>query len=70
MAEIEGRGVPAVFVATTEFIKAAEAQSGALGVEPAGVFVDHPIQNRTDNEIRRIAEDALDAIVRAICSQS
>jgi hypothetical protein len=63
---LEALGVPTVFVASTEFIDAAEAQSRALGADPARVFVPHPIQDRTDDEIRRLADDAVDAIVGAV----
>ena len=68
ITELEGRGVPAVFVATTEFKEAAEAQATALGFDPAVVYVPHPIQNRTDEEIQAIADDALDAILNSICT--
>jgi len=64
--DLERRGVPAVFVASREFGKAAEVQSEALGFRPAWVLVDHPIQNRTDDEMRAIAEGAVDAIVAAL----
>jgi hypothetical protein len=50
-------------VATTEFIDAAAVQSKALGTDPAYVFVPHPVQDRTDEEMRRMAEDHLDAIL-------
>lgn len=53
-------------VATTAFEEAARAQGAALGFEPAVVWVPHPIQNRTDEELRRIADDALEPILRAI----
>lgn len=52
-----------MFVATTEFISAAEAQGKALGFDPAVVFVEHPIQDRTDDEIRALAEGAFDDIL-------
>ncbi len=60
--------MPAVFVATTEFEEAAEAQATALGFDPAVVYVPHPIQDRTDEEIRAIADDALDSILSSICT--
>jgi alkanesulfonate monooxygenase SsuD/methylene tetrahydromethanopterin reductase-like flavin-dependent oxidoreductase (luciferase family) len=63
---IEATGVPMVFVASTEFVDAAEAQARALGADPARVFVPHPIQDRTDDELRALADDAIDAIVIAI----
>jgi hypothetical protein len=62
MTALEGQGLPAVYVASTEFVEAAAAQSRALGFEPAGVFVAHPIQDRTDDEMRALADAALEAI--------
>lgn len=50
-------------MATTEFIDAAAVQSKALGTDPAYVFVPHPIQDRTDDELRKLADDHLDAIL-------
>jgi len=52
-----------VYVASTEFVEAGEAQARALGFTPAAVFVAHPIQDRTDDEVRALAEGAVDAIV-------
>ena len=60
--DLEARGVPGVFVATVEFIDGAEAQAKALGADPAAVYVEHPIQARTDAEMREIAERAYDAL--------
>ena len=56
---IEAAGVPMVFVASTEFVEAADAQSRSLGADPARVFVAHPIQDRTDDELRALADVAL-----------
>lgn len=66
ITDLEGRGVPGVFVASTEFIDAAAAQADALGFEPAVVFVAHPIQDRTDDEIGALAEAAAGEIVAAL----
>ncbi len=63
---LEALGVPTVFVASTEFIDAAQAQASALGADPARVFVPHPIQDRTDEELQTLADDAFDALVRAV----
>jgi hypothetical protein len=52
-----------VGVATTEFIDAAAVQSRALGTDPAYVFVPHPIQDRTDDEVRRLADEHFEAIL-------
>ncbi len=56
--ELEARGTPTVFVASAEFMEAAAVQARALGFEPAAVFVQHPIQDRTDAEMRALAEAA------------
>ena len=56
--ELEARGTPTVFVASSEFVEAAAAQARALGFQPAAVFVQHPIQDRTDAEMRALAETA------------
>jgi hypothetical protein len=66
IADLEGRGLPGVFVASTEFVDAAAAQAAALGFDPARVFVPHPIQDRTDDEMRALAEAAVDEILAAI----
>ena len=70
IADLESRGIPAVFIASTEFVVAAEAQSRALGFEPARVFVPHPIQDRTDDEMRSLADGAVDAVLAAVTSAS
>ena len=63
--------MPAVFVASTEFVDAAATQAGALGFpDLARVFVAHPIQDRTDDEVRALADRAVDAIVAAITAQA
>ena len=66
ISELEARGVPGVFVASAEFVVAAQAQATALGFPSARVFVPHPIQDRTDEEMRAYAEAAYEAIVRSI----
>ena len=55
-----------VFVASTEFIDAAAAQSSALGADPAVVFVPHPIQDRTDDEMRALADNCFEELLRSI----
>ena len=65
IADLENRGVPAVFVASTEFVSAATSQSAALGFPAASVFVAHPIQDRSDDEMRALAEAAADEVLAA-----
>ena len=67
IVDLERRGLPGVFVASAEFVDAAVAQSTALGFpDVARVFTPHPIQDRTDDEMRTYAELAYDAIVASI----
>ena len=56
---LDGRGIPGVSIVTTEFTDAVEVQSRALGFDPAIVYVPHPIQNRTRDELARIADEAI-----------
>lgn len=53
-------------MATTEFVDAWRTQSEALGYEPEMIFIPHPIQDRTDAEIRALADDAVDAILERL----
>ena len=67
IVDLETRGVPAVFVASAEFVDAATAQSQALGFPTvARVFTPHPIQDRTDEEMVSYADAALTEIIAAI----
>jgi hypothetical protein len=63
---LDQRGVPGIFIASTEFIEAAEAQAKALGFAPASVFIQHPIQDRTDDEVNALADGALEMILAKI----
>ena len=63
ITDFEGIGLPGVFVASAEFVAAAQAQATALGFETARVFVPHPIQDRTDDELRALAEAAVDQVL-------
>ena len=52
-----------MFVASDEFVEAAAAQGQALGFAPAVCYVPHPIQDRTDDEIRALADAAFEEIL-------
>ena len=56
---LDGRGIPGVSIVTTEFTDAVEVQAKALGFDPAVVYVPHPIQNRTREELAKLADDAI-----------
>jgi hypothetical protein len=62
----DSRGIPGVSVVTTGFTDAVELQSKALGFEPAILYVPHPIQNRTAEELSKIADDAAEQALRML----
>ncbi len=68
ITNLEAAGTPAVFVASSEFVDAAETQATALGFAAARVFLPHPIQDRTDAEMVALAEASIDEVVAAITS--
>ncbi len=70
IADLESRGLVGVFVASDVFIDAAAAQSASLGYEPASVFVAHPIQDRTDDEMRVLAEKAYAVLVERLTANA
>ena len=60
----ENWGIPAVPVATTEFMLPARAQAAALGrPDLDAIYVAHPIQDQTPREIQDRADAALQEIV-------
>ena len=48
------------------FKPAAAAQCKSLGFEPAIVWVAHPIQNRTPDQLADLADAVIDAILSLI----
>ena len=69
IADLEDRGMVGVFIASDVFVDAAVAQSASLGIEPARLFVAHPIQDRTDDEMRALADTAIDALIARLTSE-
>jgi hypothetical protein len=69
IVDLESRGIPGVFVATVEFTDGAEVQARALGAEAAAVYTEHPIQDRTDQEMTGIADAAFDALVAQLVGE-
>jgi len=67
--DLENRGLPSGFVASCEFEQAANAQGKSLGIKPARVFVPHPIQDRTDEEMAALAQSAIDDVTALILSE-
>lgn len=67
IADLETRGIPGVFVASEEFVTAATSQSVALGFpDLKRVFTSHPIQDRTDAEMKALAEQVFTEVLAAI----
>ena len=65
--KLESLGVPAVAVATHEFMTAARAQASALGRSDFdAVYVAHPIQDQTKEEIQAKAEAVLEEIAKRL----
>ena len=64
--DLESRGIPSGFVASTELVQAAEAQGNSLGIHPKRVFVPHPIQDRTDTEMTQLAGQAIESIIALV----
>jgi alkanesulfonate monooxygenase SsuD/methylene tetrahydromethanopterin reductase-like flavin-dependent oxidoreductase (luciferase family) len=62
--KLESLGIAAVPVATHEFMTAARAQAAALGrADLDAVYVQHPIQDQTPQEIAAKAEAVIGEIV-------
>jgi alkanesulfonate monooxygenase SsuD/methylene tetrahydromethanopterin reductase-like flavin-dependent oxidoreductase (luciferase family) len=63
--EIQGK--PSVFLASSAFVDAAEAQAKALGLpDVRRIFVPHPIQDATDDEMRAKADAVVDEVIAAL----
>ena len=55
-----------MFVATVEFADGAQHQSRSLGLDVAHVLTEHPIQDRTDDEMVAIADQTIDALLNSL----
>ena len=65
--ELETLGRPAVLAASSAFVQAADEQSVLLGQpDLRRVLVPHPIQDRTDDELREMARGVLEEALAAI----
>ena len=65
--ELETLDTPAVLVASDAFVQAAGDQARKLGqADIRRTFVAHPVQDRTDDELRQLADDHFDEIVKLL----
>lgn len=63
----ESAGLPSVLVASSVFEETAAHQAQALGQpDVRRVFVPHPIQDRTDDEMRALAGECVERLVEAL----
>ena len=59
--------MPSVSIASIEFEEAADTQAKALGMRDARcLFVPHPIQDATDDEMRAKADAVVEAVIAAL----
>ncbi len=71
MVYFESQGIPTANVTTTEFREAAHSQCTILGMpqyEP--ILVEHPIQPKTEAEVRTLADQVIDQIISKLLRQS
>jgi hypothetical protein len=62
--ELETLDTPSVLVASNAFVQAADDQAAQLGQpQIRRVFIDHPVQDRTDAELQAAAQDVVDAVL-------
>ena len=60
---LEAHGVPTAVVVTTTFVREAEVQRAALGMDDlAPVVISHPLSTLTDEEINQRVEQAVEQI--------
>ena len=63
----EIHGLPALFLASTEFSDGAAKQAAMLGLPQArGIFVQHPVQGQTDDEMRAKADAVFDRVLEEL----
>jgi len=67
-ADLEARGIPSAFVATVEFTDGAIGQAKAIGADPHAIYTEHPIQDRSDEEMVGIADAIWDEVLGGLVS--
>ena len=68
---LESLGIPTAVIITSEFLREAELQRAALGMNAiAPVVIEHPLSTLTDEAIRSRAAQALPGVVAALLGLS
>ena len=63
----EIQGIPSVCIASSEFVDAAAKQAEALGLpQLRRVFIPHPIQDQTDDELRAKADGIFEQVLEEL----
>eukprot|EP00038_Savillea_parva_P025104 m.46244 g.46244 ORF g.46244 m.46244 type:complete len:96 (-) comp6735_c1_seq1:106-393(-) len=66
-AELEAAGIPSVGIYSSAFERQAAFQAEKLGFEAAArLFIQHPISDQTDEQLKTKAESVIDGIVSAL----
>ena len=68
--DLESRGIPGGYVLSEEFREADLAQAKALGFAAMKVFVEHPIQDRTNEEMAAIADKAFAQVMAMVVNET
>lgn len=66
--DLDHKGLPGVSVLTEEFRNAFASQLSAIGLDAASVYVPHPMQNRTTEELHGLADQSIEEILTAVCT--
>jgi hypothetical protein len=61
--DLDRRGVPGVSVLTTEFKDAFAKQCVAIGFAGSSIYVPHPMQNRTTQELHQLGDQSFEKIL-------
>ncbi len=65
--DLDRNGLSGVSVLTEEFRNAFESQKSAIGLDAASVYVPHPMQNRTTEELHAFADTHFETILSEVC---
>jgi len=65
---MDASGIPGVTVVSKGFVDAMEMQSEVLGFDPAVIYVPHPIQNLSAEELNKVADDVIEPALKLLTS--
>jgi hypothetical protein len=68
LIKMDASGIPGVTVVSKGFVDAMDMQSEALGFDPAVIYVPHPIQNLTHQELMDIADAIIEPAIAKLTS--